>query len=168
MKQSTLRKEPVMTKKSVILIFIGLLLLAAPATAGGNTGTVTKVLEGDLVCIGDSFVVRFTGVAAPGAGDALGAEVFAFTKKELEGKLVKLFTWTTDNTAAGIVLDDEGHASIQILYGKEFSISFNELLLEKGFARVEEERLPDDLAERYRELEKAAREQGLGIWGNKE
>ena len=153
-----------MTKKSMILTCVALLLLAAPAAGGGNTGTVTKVLEGDLVRIGDSFVTRLTGVAAPDTNDALGAEVLAFTRKELEGKLVKLFTWTTDNTAAGIVRDAEGHASIQIQYGEEFAVSFNELLLEKGFARVDEERLPEDLAKRYRELEKAARAKGLGIW----
>ncbi len=153
-----------MTKKSILWIFVALLLLAAPAAAGGNTGTVTKVLGGDLVRIGDSFVARLTGVAAPDTNDALGGKVFAFTKRELEGKLVKLFTWTTDNTAAGIVRNDEGRAFIQIQYGKEFAVNFNELLLEKGFARVDEEFLPEELAERYRELEKTARENGLGIW----
>ncbi len=153
-----------MTKKSILWIFVALLLLVAPAAGGGNTGTVTKVLGGDLVRIGDSVVARLTGVAAPDANDALGGKVFAFTKRELEGKLVKLFTWTTDNTAAGIVRNDEGRAFIQIQYGKEFAVNFNELLLEKGFARVDEEFLPEELAERYRELEKTARENGLGIW----
>ena len=141
-----------------------LLLLAAPAAAGGNTGTVTKVMGGDLVRIGDSFVTHLTGVTAPDTNNALYREVFAFTRKELEGKLVKLFTWTTDNTAAGIVRDADGRAFIQIYYGKDFATSFNELLLEKGFARVDEGRLPEELAVRYRALEEKARERGLGIW----
>jgi len=157
-----------MTQRTTRWMLIALLLLAAPATAGGNTGTVTKVLSGDIVRIGDSFVVRLTGVAAPDTNDALGEEVFAFTKNELEGRLVKLFTWTTDNTAAGIVRNDEGRAFIQIQYGKEFATNFNEFLLEKGFARVDEEFLPEELAERYRELEKTARKKGLGIWKRKE
>lgn len=157
-----------MTKRTACWTLIALLLLTVPAVAGGNTGTVTKVLGGDLVRFGDSFVARLTGITAPDTSDALGEKVFTFTKKELEGKLVKLFTWTTDNTAAGIVRNDEERAFIQIYYGKEFAISFNELLLEKGFARVDEEYLPEDLAERYHRLEKKAREKGLGIWGNKE
>jgi len=153
-----------MNRRTVLLMLVALLLIAAPAAAGGNTGTVTKVLGGDLVRIGDSFVARLTGVAAPDTNDALGGEIFAFTRGELEGKLVKLFTWTTDNTAAGIVRDEEDRAFIQIYYGKDFSISFNELLLEKGYARIDEEHLPEDLTERYRGLEKKAREKGLGIW----
>jgi len=153
-----------MINRATYLILIALLLLAAPAGAGGNTGTVTEVMSGDLVRIGDSFVARLTGIATPDTSETLGREVFAFTKKELEGKLVKLFTWTTDNTAAGIVRDGEGTAFVQIYYGEDFSISFNELLLEKGYARVDGERLPEELADRYRELEKKARETCLGIW----
>jgi endonuclease YncB( thermonuclease family) len=141
-----------------------LLLLAVPATAGGNTGTVTKVMGGDLVRIGDSFVAHLTGVTAPDTSDAFGEEVFAFTRGALEGKLVKLFTWTTDNTAAGIVYNGEGRAFIQIYYGKDFAVSFNELLIEKGFARIDEDHLPGELADRYRGLEEQAREKGLGIW----
>lgn len=157
-----------MINRTTCWMLIALLLSAVPATAGGNTGTVTKVLGGDVVRIGGSFVARLTGVAAPDTSDALGKEVFAFTKKELEGKLVKLFTWTTDNTAAGIVHDSEGRAFIQIYYGEDFATSFNELLLEKGFVKVDDTYIPEELAERYRELEKKARERGLGIWASKE
>ena len=153
-----------MTQRITRWMLVAVILLAMPAAGGGNTGTVTKVLGSDLVRIGDSFVARLTGVAAPDTTDELGGKVFSFTKEELEGTLVKLFTWTTDNTAAGIVRDGEGRAFIQIYFGEDFSISFNELLLEKGFARVDEEYLPEELAERYRELEKKAREKGVGIW----
>lgn len=153
-----------MTQRVTRWMLIAVILLAAPAVAGGNTGTVTKVLGGDLVRIGGSFVAHLTGVAAPDTTDELGRKVFSFTKAELEGTLVKLFTWTTDNTAAGIVWDGDGRAFIQIYFGEDFSISFNELLLEKGFARVNEEYLPEELAERYRELENKAREKGVGIW----
>lgn len=138
-------------------------LLAFSLSAGANVVTVKKVLGADLVQIGDTFVARLTGIKAPEKDEPLGPEVFAFTRKELEGKTVKLFTWTTDNTAAGIVYDDKGHAFVQILYGNKLDVSFNEVLLKKGYARVDPKVLPDDL-KHYRELEKEAREKGLGIW----
>jgi hypothetical protein len=76
---------------------------------------------------------------------------------------VKLFTWTTDNTAGGIVHDDKGYPLVQIFYGKGAAVSFNEVMLKKGYARVDLKYLPDDL-KHYIDLEKEAREKGLGIW----
>ena len=156
-----------MKTRTAIVTTLIVLLMTITVRAGGNTGTVTEVLEGDLVRFGDSFVVHFTGITAPSRDEPLGEEIFEFTKRELEGKLVKLFTWTTDNTAAGIVRDEEGRAFVQIHYGEDLSLSFNEVLLEKGFARADEKHLPDDLKERYLELERKAMEKGLGIWGIK-
>lgn len=72
-------------------------------------GIVKKVHSGDLVQFGDTFVARLTGIAAPSRNEGIGYEIYDFTKRELEGQLVKLFTWTTDNTAAGIVHDDKGN-----------------------------------------------------------
>ena len=76
---------------------------------------------------------------------------------------MKLFTWTRDNTAAGIVYDEQGYARVQIFYGKGAAVSFNEVMLKKGYARVDPKYLPDDL-KHYLDLEKEAREKGLGIW----
>lgn len=148
-------------------IFMMLLLLTIPVSVLGNTRVITKVLDSDLVQIGDSFVARLTGIAAPPKNEVIGYKIYDFTKRELEGKLVKIFTWTTDNTAAGIIRDEDGHAFVQIYYGKGLATSFNEVLLKKGFARVDETRLPEDL-KHYLDLEKEAREQDLGIWEKKE
>jgi endonuclease YncB( thermonuclease family) len=76
---------------------------------------------------------------------------------------VKLFTWTTDNTAKGIVRDDDGYPFVEIEYRKEGWVSFNEILLKKDYARVDREHLPENL-KHYLDLEKEAREKGLGIW----
>lgn len=138
-------------------------LLAVGVSAGANVVTVKKVLGADLVQIGDAFVARLTGIKAPERDEPLGQEVYEFTKRELEGKTVKLFTWTTDNTAAGIVYDDQGRAFVQVFYGKDRTVSFNETLLKKGYARIDAEFLPDEL-QHYHALEKEAREKGLGIW----
>jgi endonuclease YncB( thermonuclease family) len=143
-------------------------VLAVAITAAGNIGVVTKVLSGDLVQFGDTFRARLTGIRAPQRNEPLGYEIYDFTKRQLEGQTVRLVTWTTDNTAAGIVYDEEGYARVQIFYGrlsgeKGGGVSFNEVMLKKGYARVDPKYLPDDLRHYY-ELEKVARENGLGIW----
>ncbi len=152
-----------MSKANLILAVIALLAVGVSGPALGNTGTVDEVLGGDLVRIGDSFIARLTGITVPPRNEVMGYKIYDFTKRELEGKVVKLFTWTTDNTAAGIVQDKNDHAFVQIYYGKGMETSINELLLKKGYARVDREHLPDDL-EYYLELEKEARGKGLGIW----
>ncbi|UCE42644.1 MAG: thermonuclease family protein [Candidatus Aminicenantes bacterium] len=149
------------TKKKLISKFLLVFLL--PVSALSNTGVVKKVLSGDLVQIGDTFVARLTGIKAPPRDDTLGYKIYDFTKRELEGKTVKFFTWTTDNTAAGIVHDKNGYPFVEIEYGKGESLSFNEVLLKKGYARVVPKYLPDYL-KHYYDLEKEAREKGLGFW----
>ena len=152
-----------MSKNWLRSVVMASLLLYAAGPALGNTGTVDEVLGGDIVRIGESFVARLTGIKAPPRSEIMGYKIYDFTKRELEGKVVKLFTWTTDNTAAGIVRDENDYPFVQIYYGKGLETSINELLLKKGFARVDREYLPDDL-KHYLELEKEAREKGLGIW----
>jgi len=148
------------TKQGALVLMTA---LAAAVSASGNTGVVSKVLAGDRVQFGETFVARLTGIAAPALTEPLGNEVYDFTKRELEGRMVKLFTWTTDDTAKGIVYDEKGQAFVQIFYGKGASVSFNEVLLKKGYARVDSKYLPDEL-KHYLDLEKEARDRGLGIW----
>jgi endonuclease YncB( thermonuclease family) len=154
-----------MTVRALLIVGITMMSLMVPDPASSNTRTVEEVLSGDLVRIGESFVARLTGISVPPRDTKSGYRIYDFTKRELEGKVVKLFTWTRDNTASGIVWDENGHAFVQIYYGKGLETSFNEVLLKKGLARVDTEHLPEDL-EYYLELEKEAREKGLGIWAD--
>ena len=147
-------------KKQIVVI---LLIFLLPISALANTGVVKKVLSGDLVQIGDTFIARLTGIKAPPQDETLGYKIFDFTKRELEGKTMKIFTWTMDNTTAGIVYDENGYPFVEIEYGKENSLSFNEVLLEKGYAQVDRKYLPENL-KHYNDLEKEAKEKGLGIW----
>jgi endonuclease YncB( thermonuclease family) len=156
-------RRKVVPRTIVGFVLIALFVIAPAHSAWGNTGVVTKVLGGDLVLIGEDFVARLAGIAAPDMSEAIGYKIYDFTKRELEGKKVKFFTWTSDNTAAGIIHDENGYSFIQIHYGKEMAVSFNEILLKKGFARVDREYLPEEL-KHYVDLEKEAREKGLGIW----
>jgi len=152
-----------MSKRMRNGLLLTAIVLAAVMTAAANTGLVKKVLGGDLVQFGKTFVARLTGIRAPGPDEPLGREVYDFTKKELEGKTVVLITWTTDNTAAGIVYDEDGRPRVQIFYGNGFAMSFNEVMLKKGYARVDPKYLPADL-KHYLDLEREAKEKGLGIW----
>jgi len=145
----------------VSLVLISLCLACTGALA--NTGTVTAVQPGDLVVIGDDWTTRLTGIVAPAPDTPVGGYALEFTRRELEGKLVKFFTYTTDNTAAGIVRDEDGRPFAVILCGPELTTDINALLLEKGLARIDEEYLPAEL-EHYREIEAGAREKKVGIW----
>ena len=127
---------------------------------------VKKVHRGDLVEFEGGFTARFTGLKAPALNEFLGSEVYDFTRREIEGKLVAVFTYTTNNLASGIVYDEEGYPLVQIKYGKNLIISINELLLRKGYARVDEKYLPADL-EYFKNLEKEAQDYKLGIWNIK-
>lgn len=144
-------------------ILVGAAVLVVGLAAAANVLVIDEVLRGDLVRIGDTFIARLTGLRAPDRKDPLGEEIYEFTKREIEGRAVKVFTWTTDNTAAGIVHDEDGHAFVQVFYGKGNAVSFNEVMLKKGYARVDPQYLPDDL-KHFLDLEKEARAKGLGIW----
>jgi endonuclease YncB( thermonuclease family) len=149
--------------KRIKPILIILFTLAIPIFILCNTAVIKKVLSGDIILLGDTFTARLTGIKAPPRNEMLGYKIYDFTKRELEGKLVKISTWTTDNTRSGIVHDENGYAFVEILYGKDSSLCFNEILLRKGYASVDHEYLPDNLRH-YIDLEKTAREKGLGIW----
>ncbi len=149
------------TKKNLILVI--LFLFSFPISSFSNTGVVKKVISGDLVQIGDTFVARLTGIKAPPRDETLGYKIYDFTKRELEGKTEKFSTWTTDNTAKGIVHDENGNPFVEIEHRQGLSMIFNEVLLKKGYAQVEKKYLPKNL-KYYLDLEKEAREKGLGIW----
>ena len=155
-----------MSKKMNRFLAVAGLTLAVGISVLGNTGVVEKILAGDRVRIGGSFVARLTGIAAPPTTDVLGREIHDFTKRELEGKTVKFFTWTKDDTAAGIIRDENGNPFVQIYYGEGMSVSFNEVLLKKGYAKVDPDYLPENLRH-YLDLEREAREKGLGIWADR-
>ena len=59
--------------------------------------------------------------------------------------------------------DRDGRARVQVWYGRRLERSFNEAMLERGYAQVDRDHLPEDLAY-FLELEAGAREQGFGIW----
>ncbi len=156
---------------------VAIYMAALPLCVMANTATVEKVLQGDRLQIKGWEVVRLTGIIVPKLDEPCGQEACQFTKQELEGKLVVMATYTTDNTAAGIVRDEEGLCLVHIEYGGDSlnvrektenasrRVDFNALMIERGLARVDADYLPDWL-QHYKEIEETAREQGVGIWAN--
>jgi endonuclease YncB( thermonuclease family) len=152
-----------MPRKILVFLVALVLILAGPAAA--HTLVVAEVHAGDLVEFEGGFTVHLTGIVVPGRTTQIGRLAFDFTKRRLEGKRVAVFTWTTDNTAAGIVFGEDGLASAKISYGKGLSIDIAEELLERGLARVDPDRLPEGY-DRYLEIERQAKDQKMGIWAN--
>jgi endonuclease YncB( thermonuclease family) len=135
------------------------------AFAAASTRVIVRVHAGDLVEIAGGWKTRLTGISVPAPDDPIGWQAYDFTKRRLEGQTVAMFTWTTDNTAATIVRDDEGHPFAQIRFGRGLATDIASLLLENGLARVDLDHLPE-YCEHYLEIERIARERGVGIWAD--
>ncbi|MCW8985195.1 MAG: thermonuclease family protein [Thermoanaerobaculales bacterium] len=151
--------------RNFLFILLLVLILAVATSAAANTLVVAEVHGGDLVEFEGGFTVHLTGIVVPGRTTQIGWKAFDFTKRRLEGKRVAVFTWTTDDTAAGIVLGEDGLAFAKISYGKGLSIDIAAELLERGFARVDPDRLPEGY-DHYREIERRAKDQQVGIWAS--
>ena len=133
----------------------------------GNTLTITKVLSGDQFELEDGQKVDFVGIDAPDEGEYLYLEVYDFVKRQLEGKLVACRSFKQrDVEGKDAYSDEDGYLHMQIEYQEDFQTDFNALLLEKGYARIDENDLPEELTH-YREIEQQARENKLGIWVEK-
>jgi endonuclease YncB( thermonuclease family) len=150
--------------KTRLLLTLAVGLILSPALVSGNTLIVQDVLSGGIIVFErNGFTARLTGLDVPDLDHKLGMEIWDFTKREVHGKRVKVFTWTTNNLASGIVHDEEGYPFVVIQYGRDGSKDLNEMLLRKGYARVDHNHLPDHLVH-YLDIEKQAQEQKIGIW----
>ena len=149
-----------MKKAAAILVTAAMLICAIGA---GNTRVVARVHAGDLIEIEGGWTTRLTGIRVPAPDDPVGRQAYDFTKRRLEGRTVAIFTWTTDNSADTIVHDPDGRPFATIMFGKDLATDIAVLLLEKGFARVDREHLPEH-CQHYLEIERKARELGLGTW----
>jgi len=152
------------TRESSIRATVFFLVLSLAGTCAlANVLTVSRVHGGDLIEFEGGWTTRLTGIEAPAIDTPDGRQAHAFTRQQLEGKRVKVFTYTTDNTAAGIVKDADGRPFARILFGPEKSTDLNAQLLEMGLAQIDEAYLPADL-EHYREIQAEARAKKVGIW----
>lgn len=159
--------------KNLNILIIALLLgCLTSGFAGGNTLTVKKIHDTNLIELEGGFTARLTGITVADKQTETGCQAYDFMKRTVEGKVVVISTYTTNNMASGIVHGEDGYPFCEIIYGngvrsKGWDTNLNAQLLEKGWARVNEKYLPKYL-EYFRDLEKEAKAQQLGIWKNEQ
>ena len=130
---------------------------------------IIKIVHaGDFIEFEGGFKAKLTGIKVPDKTTKIGYKAFKFAKNKLQGRKVKVFTYTKNNMASGIVYDEEGYPFVMIVYGrgknsKKWKIVFNELLLKKGYAEVNDNYLPDEF-KYFHDIENKARRRKLGIW----
>ena len=159
-------REVRMRRRFLSPLFVLVAVVAIPAAA--HTLVVAEVSSGNLIEFEGGFTVHLAGISVPDASTPIGRKAHKFVKLRIEGKRVAVFTWTTDNTAAGIVHGEDGLAFAKIVYGRGLSekgsgTDIAAELLELGYAKVDPEHLPDGY-DNYLEVEARARKQKLGIW----
>jgi micrococcal nuclease len=139
-----------------------------PGVTSGELEFVQRVVDGDTLLLGTGERVRLLGVNTPEtvhpkkAVEAFGKEASAFTKRIVEGKLVRLefdpvANRRTDGkdkysrTLAYVFLQDGTHLNAEIIrQGYGFAVSSSPpLKYQNEFGRLERE----------------AREQRRGLWG---
>lgn len=162
--------DEVLMYRRCTLLFVLIATLAVPA--GANTLVVSAVRGGCVVEFEGGFTVHLTGISVPGPKTQIGWEAYDFTKRRLEGNRVAVYTWTTDNTTAGIVRGEDGLPFAKVVYGAGLAgkgpsngVDIGAELLELGYAKVNSEHLPDGF-EHYRDIERRARDQELGLWAS--
>lgn len=149
------------------MALVAMALLALSAAGQANVLTVDETRPGGVIVFGD-FTARLTGLEVPDLDHPLGQEIWDFINGEIQGERVRVSTWTINNLASGIVYDENGHAFVTIEYGeigseKKQLLNLNEILLKKGYARVDEKYLPS-ARQYYQDLQKEAQDSEMGIW----
>lgn len=144
-------------------ILVNVFCLGIASLAGANTQTVSVVHPGCIIEFGGGWKTHLGGVVVEPGTTPIGHQAYDFCKRRLEGRVVMFFTWTTDNTAAGIVYGDDGLAFAKVIYDRTFDSDIAVELLERGLATVDRQHLPDG-CEHYLQIEEEARQRQVGIW----
>ncbi|MCB2212323.1 thermonuclease family protein [bacterium] len=149
-------------KRTVVLAVCMLLLLLSTHAVLANQRTIVKVHRGDIVELEGGWKARIVGVRAADLDDPYGQKAFQYAQKALEGQRVAFFSWTKDNTAAGIVYGEDGLPFATVEYGPKRK-DFGAELVSMGLAEVDTEHMPE-YVEHYADLQKKAMAKQNGMW----
>jgi micrococcal nuclease len=139
-----------------------LVLAAAPALERGESGRVTKIIDGDSFLLDSGLEVRLAQIEAPRVrpGDTWGAKASADLEKLLLGKKVEL-------RYGGLRRDRRGRAIAHVFvpqgFGKE-AIWVQPTVLKAGLARVHTYADNRGSIGELWQAERAARREGRGLW----
>ncbi len=134
-------------------LFIFLLFFLTSCAAW--TTRVNQVYEGDTINVsrrGFQSDILFFGIDCPEKDQPFGAQARAFVEKTLQNKTVDVIMakQVRRNRPMGYVYVDG-----ELL---------NEILIKKGLAWVDDEYCRKGLCEKWRRMEKEARQSGIGLW----
>lgn len=154
-------------------LVLALLLSWTPAAAAleyrARAAEVTRVIDGDSLVLrfpeagdggGVEYRANLIGVDAPGRGEAEceAAHVTAIAKRLLLGKEVWV-QWDSGDRRT-----HDGRLLVYIAHRDDHDADLNALYIAQGWGWVPRA-YPADRKDAYLALERAAREQGRGIWG---
>lgn len=158
-----------------LAVFILILLIGATALAGLKSENwpvpkglreypVLRVIDGDTIEVGKLGKVRYIGVNTPETKhpskpvEWMGEEAFKANRKLVEGKKVKL-EFDAER------YDKYGRVLAYVYVGTTF---VNAWLVEAGYAQVMTVPPNVKYVQTFLQLERAARDAGRGLWGEKE
>jgi micrococcal nuclease len=173
-------------KHTLLLPILIFLITSCSFTAGSQTGedefltqvferypelrdkkyeaaTVKRVIDGDTFETDSAQKVRLIGVNTPerhGQAQYYGREASDFSKKQLNGKKIYMFKDVSDT--------DKYNRLLRYVFIKDNPVMFNEMLLMEGYGNTMT--IPPDVmfAEKFLSLERQARENSKGLWGESE
>ena len=148
-----------MTRKFIVISMLILSVLFA-----GDWVTVSRVIDGDTFETSSGEKVRLIGVDTPETKhpaktvEYFGQEAYEFTKRELEGRKVRLeYDWQKK---------DKYNRTLAYVYLEDGSF-FNAKLIEEGYVHAYTQYpFKQEYMDDFRKLEKEAREAEKGLWAS--
>ena len=151
---------------SALLAALAFALVGAPALVADESdapfvGVCERVVDGDTIVVKGLGKVRLIGIDTPETVhpnkpvEYFGKEASAFTKRMVEGKRVRL-EWDFQKT-------DKYRRYLAYVYLVEGDVFVNEEIVRQGYGFAYT-KYPFRYMERFRALEREAREAGRGLW----
>ncbi len=119
-----------------------------------QTALVTHVIDGDTIEIEGKIKVRYIGVNSPEIDQCFAEESYMENKKLVEGKTVSLVKDISDK-------DKYGRLLRYVYVGDQF---VNEYLITNGYAKIMVIKPDIKYYQKFKSLEKQAKENNLGMW----
>lgn len=149
------------TMSILVIIVYGVLSLLPndEVKADQNTCKVVRIIDGDTIVIsidGEDKKVRLIGIDTPESDTEEGSTATAYTKSILENKTVQL-EYDIDPE------DDYGRTLAYVYVDGEM---INKILLQQGYAELFTVQPNVKYVEEFVQLQKEARQAGVGFWEN--